>query len=99
MSRTVHEVPPFLYLFLLHVNTVRSRFRQPHVVHGLSYPLARRSLRLTVTLSGVVCNLLSHALHRITLGENSTGFTLRKMYVAAPWQLHRLHAKQLIIRK
>ena len=64
--------------FLLHVNPVRRRFRHLHVVHGLSYPLARPSLMLIVTLCGVVCNLLSHSLHRIILGENSVGFTLRK---------------------
>ena len=61
-----------------HVNPVRSRFRHIHVVHGLSYPLDGRSLRLTVTLCGVVCNLLSHSLHRMILGDNSAGFTLRK---------------------
>ena len=59
------------------MNPVRSRFRH-HVVHGLSYPLSRFSLRLTVTLCGVVCNLLSHLLHRMILRENSAGFTLRK---------------------
>ena len=37
------------------------------------------SLRLTVTLCGVVCNLQSHSLHRRILGDNSAGFTLRKM--------------------
>ena len=63
---------------LLHVNHVRSRFRHLHVVHGLSYPLTRLSLRLTVTLCGVVCNLLSHSLHRMILGDNSAGFTLCK---------------------
>ena len=62
---------------LLHVNPVRSWFRHLHVVHGLSYPLARLSHRLTVTLCGVVCNLLSHSLHRMNLGDNSAGFTLR----------------------
>ena len=36
------------------------------------------SLRLTLTLCGVVCNLLSHSLHRMILGENSAGFTPRK---------------------
>ena len=41
---------------LLHVNPVRIRFRHLYVVHGLSYPLARLSFRLTVTLCGVVCN-------------------------------------------
>ena len=35
-------------------------------------------LRLTVTLCGVVCNFLSHSLHRMILGENSAGFTLCK---------------------
>ena len=40
--------------------------------HGLSYPLARLSLRLTVTLCGVVCNLLSHLLHCMILGDNPT---------------------------
>ena len=40
--------------------------------------VARILLRLTVTLCGVVCNLLSHALHRMTLGENSSGLPLRK---------------------
>ena len=57
---------------------VYDAIRHLHVVHGLSYPLARLSLRLTVTLCGVVCNLLSHSLHRMILGENSAGFTLRK---------------------
>ena len=36
------------------------------------------SLRLTVTLCGVICNLLSHSLHRMTLEDISTGFTLHK---------------------
>ena len=71
------KYPDFCRCSLLHVNPVRSRFRHLHVVHGLSYPLARLSLRLTVTLCGVVCNLLSHLLHRMSLGENSAGFTLR----------------------
>ena len=35
-------------------------------------------LRLTVTLCGVVCNFLSHSLHRMILGKNSAGFTLCK---------------------
>ena len=39
-------------------------------VHGLSNPLAKRSSRLTVALCGISCSLLSHALHRITLGGN-----------------------------
>ena len=68
----------FCHCSLLHVNHVRSRFRHLHLVHGLSYPLARLSLRLTVTVCGVVCNLLSHSLHRVILGENSAGFTQRK---------------------
>ena len=37
------------------MNPVRSRFRHLHVVSGLSYPLARLPLRLTVTLCGVFC--------------------------------------------
>ena len=65
---------------LLHVNPVSSRFRHLHVVQGRSYHLARLSLRLTVTLCGDVCNLLSHSLHRMILGENSAGFTLRKKH-------------------
>ena len=63
---------------LLHVNHVRSRFRHLHVVHGLSNHLAKRSSRLVVALCGIACSLLSHALHRITLGGKSAGFTLRK---------------------
>ena len=59
-------------------NPVCSRFRHLHVVHGLSNPLANRSSRLTVALCGIVCSLLSHALHRITLGGKSVGFTLRQ---------------------
>ena len=35
-------------------------------------------LRLTLTLWGVVCNLISHALHSMTLGYNSACFTLCK---------------------
>ena len=69
------KYPHFCLCSLLHVNPVRSRFRHLHVVHGLSYPLARLSLRWTVTLCGVVCNLLSHLLRRMILGDNSTGFT------------------------
>ena len=72
------KYPHFCIFSLLHVNPVRSRFRHLHVVHGLSYPLARLSLRLTVTMCGVVCNLRNHSLHRMILGENSAGFTLRK---------------------
>ena len=72
------KYPHFRLCSLLHVNHVRSRFRHLHVGHGLSYPLARLSLRLTVTLCGVVCNLLSHSLHCMILGENSADFTLRK---------------------
>ena len=72
-----HSTPHFCLCSLLHVDPVRSRFRHLHVVHRLSYPLARLSLRLTVTLCGV-CNLLSHSLHRMILGDNSAGFTLRK---------------------
>ena len=72
------EVPHLCLCSLLHVNPVRSRFKHLHVVHGLSYSLDRLSLRLTVTLCGVVCNLLSHSLHRMILGENSAGFTLCK---------------------
>ena len=74
----LRSTPHFYLCSLLHVNHVHSRFIQLHVVHGLSYPLARLSLRLTVTLCGVVCNLVSHALHRMTLEENSADFTLRK---------------------
>ena len=72
------KYPHFCLCSFLYVIHVRSRFRHILVVHGLSYPLARLSLRLTVTLCGVVCNLLSHLLHRMILGENSAGFTLRK---------------------
>ena len=71
-------LPHFCLYSLLHVNPVRSRFRHIHIVHVLSYHLARPSLRLTVTLCGVVCNFLSHSLHYMTLGENAAGFTLRK---------------------
>ena len=63
---------------LLHVNPVCSRFRHLHVVHGLSNPLAKLSSMLTVALCGIACSLLSHALHRITLGGKSAGFTLCK---------------------
>ena len=63
---------------LLHVNHVRSRFRHLHVVHGLSNHLAKLSSILTVALCGIACSLLSHALHRITLGGKSAGFTLHK---------------------
>ena len=38
----------------------------------------RVSPRLTVNLCGIVCNLPSLLLHRMTLEENSAGFTLRK---------------------
>ena len=63
-------VSPSLYRHLclcslLHVNPVRSRFRHLHVVHALLNHLAKL---LTVALCGIVCSLLSHALHRITLG-------------------------------
>ena len=64
-GRLLRSTPHFCLCYLLHVNPVRSRFRHLHVVHGLSYPLARLSLRLTVTLCGVVCNLLIHSLHRM----------------------------------
>ena len=56
-----------------HVNHVRSRFTDLHVDHGLSYPLVRLSLRLTVTLCSVACNPLSYSLHRM----NPAGFTQR----------------------
>ena len=72
------KYPHFCLCSLLHANPVRSRFRHLYVVHGLSYPLARLSHRLAVTLCGVVCNLRSHSLHRMILGDNSAGFTLRK---------------------
>ena len=71
------KYPHFCLCSLLNVNPVCSRFRHLHVVHGLSYPLARLSLWFTVTLCSV-CNLLIHSLHRMTVGENSSGFTLRK---------------------
>ena len=71
------KYPNFCFCSLLHVNPLRSRFRHLHVVHGLLYSLASHSLRLTVTLWCVVCNLLSHSLHRMTLAENFAGFTLR----------------------
>ena len=64
----------FCIYSLLHVNPVRIRFRHLHVVHGLSYPLTILSLRLTVTLCGVVCNLLSHSLHRIDLRREFSRF-------------------------
>ena len=83
------KYPRFCLCSLLHVNHVRSRFRHLHVVHGLSYLLASLSLRLTVTLRGVVCNLLSHSLHRMVLGENSAGFTLRKKQL---WDISLLSA-------
>ena len=78
-----HVAPPskyhhFCLCSLLHVNPVRSRFRHLNIVHGLSYPHSRLSHRLTVTLYGGVCYLLSHSLHRMILGNNSAGFTLRK---------------------
>ena len=64
------------------MNPVRSRFRYLHVVHGLSDPLAdplaKLSSMLTVALCGITCSLPSHALHQITLGGKSAGFTLRK---------------------
>ena len=63
------KYPHFRLCSLLHVNPVCSRFRYLHVVHGPSYSLAILSLKLTVTLSGVVCNLLCHSLQRQTLGE------------------------------
>ena len=77
--RNSHVVSPSKYSYfclcsLLHVNCVRSRFRHLHVVHGLSYPLARLSLRLTVTMCGVVCNILSHSLHR---NNNNTNIYLK----------------------
>ena len=62
---------PISVSFLLLVNTVHRRFRHLHVVHGLSYPLSRRLLRLPITLFGGVCNLLSHSLHSMILGDNS----------------------------
>ena len=77
-SRISFVVPPSCLCSLLHVNPVRSRFRHLHVVHGLSYPLAKLSSMLTVALCSIACSLLSHALHRITLGGKSAGFTLRK---------------------
>ena len=60
---------------LVHVNPMISRFRYLHVVHGLSNPLAKLSSMLTMALCGIACSLLSHALHRITLGGKSAGFT------------------------
>ena len=72
------KYPHFCLSSLLHVNPVRRRFRHLHVVHGLPYPLARLSLRLTITVCGVVCNLFSHLLNNMTLGDNSVGFTLRQ---------------------
>ena len=72
------KYPYFCLCSLPHVNHVRMRFRHLHVIHGMSYPLARLSPRLRVTLCGIVYNLLSHSLHRMILGENSAGFTLRK---------------------
>ena len=72
----------FCLCSLLHVNHVRVRFRPLHVVHGLPYPFARLSLRLTVTLCGVVCNLLSHSLHHMTIEENSAGFTQSSSWIS-----------------
>ena len=69
---------------LIHVNHVRSRFRHLHVVHGLTNPLAKLSSRWTVALCGIACSLLSHALHRITLGGKSAGLTLRKKQFLDP---------------
>ena len=63
------KYPHFWLCSLLHVNPVCSRLRHLHVVHRLSYSFARILLRLTVTLCGVVCKLLSHSSHRMTLGE------------------------------
>ena len=76
------KYPHFCLCSLLPVNPERSRFRHLYVVHGLSYHLARLSLRLTLNLCGVVCNLLRHSLHRMILGGNSAGSTLRKKH---PW--------------
>ena len=56
--RLLRSTPHFCLCSLLHVNPVCSRFRHLHVVHRLSYPLAKLSRRLTVILCGVVCNLL-----------------------------------------
>ena len=67
------KYPHFGLCSLLHVNPVHSRFRHIHVIHRLSYPLARLSLRFTVTLCGVVGNFLSHSIHYMTLGDNSSG--------------------------
>ena len=66
--------------YLLHSTaiSVRSRFRHLHVVHGLSNPLAKLLSMLTVALCGIACSLLSHALHRISLGGKSAEVTLRK---------------------
>ena len=69
------KYPHFCLCSMLHVNPVRGRFRHLHVAHGLSCPLARLAHMLTVTLCGVV---LSHSLHRMILGDNSAGFTLRR---------------------
>ena len=63
------KYPHFCLCSLLHVNPVRSQFRHLHVL------LPGFCL---VTLCGVACSLLSHSLHRMTLGDNSAGFTLRK---------------------
>ena len=82
------QYPNYCLCSLLNVNHVRSRFRHLHVVHGLSYLLAMLSLRLTVTLCGVVCNLQNHSLHCRTLGDNSAGFTLRKkQFLASAFSL------------
>ena len=72
------KYPHFCLCSLLHVNPVRSRFRHLHIVHGLPYPLISISLRVIITLCGVVCNILNYSLHRMILGDNSAGFTLRK---------------------
>ena len=61
------KYPDFCLCSLLHANPVRSRFRHLHDVHGLSYPLDRLSLRLTVNVCGVVCNILGQSLHRMIL--------------------------------
>ena len=80
-SRISFVVPPFLSLFLA---TCESLYVVDSGIsassYGLSHPLAKLSFRLIVALCGIACSLQSHddALHRITLGEKSAGFTLRK---------------------
>ena len=66
-SRISFVVPPSLSLFLATCESctysIQASPRRPWSVNLL----AKLSSRLTVALCGIACNLLSHALHRITL--------------------------------